>query len=82
LSGEQNRPNVGLPMDKDVANTLLTLSKSIDEIIVKMFAEVEKIEDEKLRARMNRAVGDLMGFVARDLVFPIENIYPEMRTDG
>ncbi|MGA2492036.1 MAG: hypothetical protein ABSF67_03695 [Roseiarcus sp.] len=69
-------------MDKDVANTLLTLSKSIDEIIVKMFAEVEKIEDEKLRARMNRAVGDLMGFVARDLVFPIENIYPEMRTDG
>jgi hypothetical protein len=80
LSGEEKRAE-GLQMDKDVAKALLTLGKSIDDVIVKMFAEVEKIDDEKLKARLNRAVGDLMGFVARDLIFPIENIYPDMRTD-
>jgi hypothetical protein len=68
-------------MDRNVAGALLALSKSTDEIIANMFTEVEKIDDETLKARFRRAVGDLMGFVARDLIFPIENIYPDMRTD-
>jgi hypothetical protein len=68
-------------MDKDVAKSLISLSKSVDEVIVRMFAEVEKINDEKLRSRFNKAVGDLMGYVARDLIFPIENIYPELKAD-
>ena len=68
-------------MNKDIAKALLALSKSTDEIIANMFTEVEKIDDDKLKARFKRAVGDLMGFVARDLIFPIENIYPDMRTD-
>jgi hypothetical protein len=66
-------------MDRDIAKSLLELSKSIDPILAGMFAEVDKIGDETLRARMKRAVGDLMGFVARDLIFPIENIFPDMR---
>ena len=67
-------------MDKDVAKSLLSLGKSFDDIIVKMFAEVEKIADENLKSRFNRAVGDLMGNVARDVIFPIENMYPDLRT--
>ncbi len=69
-------------MDKGVAKSLLSLSKSVDGIIVRMFAEVERIGDEELRSRFNEAVGDLMGHVARDLIFPIENLYPDLKTDG
>jgi hypothetical protein len=68
-------------MDEDVAKSLLSLSKSLDGVIVKMFAEVEKIGDEGLRSRFNRAVGDLMGQVARELIFPIENIHPKLKAD-
>jgi len=68
-------------MDKDVAKSILSLGKSVDDIIVKLFAEVEKITDKNLKSRFNKAVGDLMGDVARDIIFPIENIYPDLRAD-
>ena len=63
-------------MDKDVAKSLLSLGKSFDDIIVKMFAEVEKIAEEDLKSRFKKAVGDLMGSVARDVIFPMENCIP------
>jgi hypothetical protein len=66
-------------MDKDVAKALLTLSKSIDGVIVQMFAEIDKFDDQGLKSRFNDSVGDLLGFIARDLIFPLENIYPELR---
>jgi hypothetical protein len=68
-------------MDKEVAQSLMTLSKSVDEIIVKMFAQVEKISDDDMKSRFNKAVGDLMGQVARDFIFPLENTYPELKVD-
>jgi hypothetical protein len=67
-------------MDKDIAVKLLSLSKSIDIIIVSLFAEVDKISDHEQRKRFNRSVGDLMGFIDRDLIMPIENIFPELKT--
>ena len=66
-------------MDKDVAKALLTLSKSIDEVIVQMFAEIDKFDDQGLKSQFNDLVGNLLGFIARDLIFPLENIYPELR---
>jgi hypothetical protein len=66
-------------MEKDVAKTLLLLSKSIDDVIAQMFAEVDKINDPVLKKRFNTAAGDLLGYIARDLIFPLENIYPELR---
>jgi hypothetical protein len=68
-------------MDKDVAASLLSLAKSLDDVIVKMFAEVEKLKDDQLRLRFNAAVGDLTGYVARDIIFPIENMYPDLKTE-
>ncbi len=65
-------------MDKDIAKSLLSLSKSMDGIIVQMFAEVEKISDQKLKSRFNEAVGNLMGYIARDLIFPIENMFQDL----
>jgi hypothetical protein len=69
-------------MNKDIAKSLLTLSKSIDGVIVQMFAEVDKIDDEALKTRFNKAVGDLLGYISRDLIFPLENIYPELREES
>ena len=69
-------------MNKDIAKSLITLSKSIDGVFVQMFAEVDKIDDEELKTRFNKAVGDLLGYVSRDLIFPLENIYPELREES
>ena len=66
-------------MDKDVAKALLTLSKSIDGVTVQMFAEIDKFDDQGLKSRFNDSVGNLLGFIARDLIFPLENLYPELR---
>jgi hypothetical protein len=66
-------------MDKDVAKALLTLGKSIDGVIVQMFAEVEKIDDQGLKEQFNESVGNILGYIARDLIFPLENLYPELR---
>jgi hypothetical protein len=66
-------------MDKDVAKALLTLSKSIDGVIVQMFAEIDKFDDQGLKSRFNDSVGNLLGLIARDLIFQLENIYPELR---
>lgn len=68
-------------MDKDVAISILALSKSLDGVIAKMFDEVERIDDQALKAKFKRAVGDLMGYVARGLIFPIEDIYPDIKVD-
>ena len=66
-------------MNKDIAQSLLLLSKSVDEVIAQMFTEVDKIEDQFIKTQFNTAVGNLLGFIARDLIFPLENIYPELR---
>jgi len=31
------------------------------------------------KTRFNTAVGNLLGYLARDLIFPLENIYRELR---
>jgi hypothetical protein len=66
-------------MNEDVAKSLLALSKSIDEIITQMFTESDKLDDQPLKTRFNTTVGNLMGYIARDLIFPLENIYPDLR---
>ena len=66
-------------MNEDVAKSLLALSKSIDEVIAQMFTEIDKIDDQLLKMRFNTTVGNLMGYIARDLIFPLENISPDLR---
>ncbi|MGD0641976.1 MAG: hypothetical protein ABSC22_14610 [Roseiarcus sp.] len=68
-------------MDEEIARNLLLLGKSFDPTIARMFAEVDKIKDEQIRSRFKRAVGDIMGLVTRDLIFPVENTFPDLRAD-
>ena len=65
-----------------IADADLVIEAVFEDLGVKqqVFAEVEKIADENLKSRFNKAVGDLMGSVARDVIFPIENLYPDLRT--
>jgi hypothetical protein len=68
-----------MKMNEDVVKSLLALSKSIDEVIAQMFTEIDKIDGQLLKTRFNTAVANLMGYIARDLIFPLENIYPDLR---
>ena len=65
-------------MDKDVAVVILSLAKATEEIIGKLYSEVEKIYDNDLKVQFNSAVSNLMGSTARDLIFPVEKIYPDL----
>jgi hypothetical protein len=65
-------------MNEDVANRRSHLV-SIDEVIAQIFTEIDKIADQLLKTRFNTAVANLMGYIARDLIFPLENIYPDLR---
>jgi hypothetical protein len=68
-------------MDKDVAIAILSLAKSTDEIIGNLYSEVEKISDSAIKLQFDKAVGELMGSITRDLIFPIEQLYPELTID-
>jgi hypothetical protein len=67
--------------DKEIAKTLMTLALSMDDNIIKMYRVVEKFSDDELKTRFNRAVGDLMGCITRELIFPLANKYPDLDPD-
>ena len=68
-------------MDKEVAKSFIALAVAMDANIVSMFAEVEKIADLNQKERFKKAVGDLMGYIARDIIFPIVDEYPDLDPD-
>ena len=67
-------------MDETTAKALLTLALALDRDLAALFDVVATIPDEGLRRRFNRAVGDVMGVIARDLVYPIERLHPALRS--
>jgi hypothetical protein len=68
-------------MDKEIARSLISLAVDMDKIVVRMFSEVEKIADGEAKQRYKKAVGDLMGYIARDVIFPLVDKYPELDPD-
>lgn len=68
-------------MEKKVAESLLSLAVSMDHTIGSMFAEIRKISDEEVRAKFDKAVGDLMGHVAKELISPIFDRFPDLDPD-
>ena len=68
-------------MEKEIAKSLISLATAMDISIGSMFTEIEKITDEEEKARFKRAVGDIMGYIARDIIFPIVDRHPDLDPD-
>lgn len=69
-------------MNKDIAKALMTLAVATDEPLGKMLGIVERIEDGKLRDRYKKAVGDVIGAIFREIIYPIEEMYPDLTPDN
>jgi hypothetical protein len=68
-------------MDAVTAQKLIALATSMDKTIGAILDEVKNIGDDQERARYKRAIEDIMGFIARDLIFPIVDQHPELDPD-
>ncbi|ANV23172.1 MULTISPECIES: hypothetical protein [Agrobacterium] len=69
-------------MEKDVAKSIIELSISIDTILGQMFECIEKISDEKIKFALYKSANDLMGYIARDIIFPLIEIHPELNPES
>ncbi len=70
-----------MQVDKDIAKALIELAVGIDEPIVKMSELVARIEDDETRNLLKKVIGDLMGMIFAEIIFPIETIYPDLNPD-
>ena len=68
-------------MDAATAQKLIALAISTDKTIGALLEEVENISDDQERTRYKRAIGDIMGYIARDLIFPIVDQHPQLDPD-
>jgi hypothetical protein len=68
-------------MEKEVAQSLLSLAVSLDASFGAMYAEARKFANKETRSKFDKAIGNLMGYVARDIIFPIVNEYPDLNPD-
>lgn len=69
-------------MDKDIALKLMKIATDTDHLIGQMFTEIDKISNVEQRRKFNDAVANLMGLIARDVIFPIEKEYPDLNPDS
>ncbi len=70
-----------LPLNRHVAEELVALAVETDKIIARMLVVVDRIEDVETKTHLKRSVADLMGAIARDIIFRIEAEYPDLNPD-
>jgi hypothetical protein len=68
-------------MDKEIAKALMACAMATDEPIAKMFDRIEQMEAGEVKDRFKKAAGDLLGAVFRDIISPIEALYPDLNPD-
>jgi hypothetical protein len=68
-------------MDAATAQKLIALAISIDKTIGAILDEVGNISDDQERTCYKRAIEDIMGYIARDLIFPIVDQHPQLDPD-
>jgi hypothetical protein len=66
-------------MDRQAAEALLKLAISLDQPIGDMYVQVAAFSDPEKKSKYKKAVDDLMGYIAHDIIFPIEKDYPDLR---
>ncbi len=70
-----------MKIGKDIAEALVTLAVAMDEPLGKMGEVVARIEDNETRDLFKKAIGNLTGAIFAEIIFPIEQIYPDLNPD-
>jgi len=68
-------------MDKEIAAKLMALAVVTDQPIAEMFQVIELIGDCEMKECFKKAVGDLMGAVFREIILPIETLFPDLNPE-
>jgi hypothetical protein len=70
-----------MKIDKDIAETLVTLAVAMDDPLGKMDEVIARIEDSETRDLFKKAIGNLMSAIFAEIIFPIEQMYPDLNPD-
>jgi len=68
-------------IEKQAAQAILALAYALDQDLGRMDTVISHIADEATRERYSKALGDLIGAIARDFISPITREYPELDKD-
>ncbi|MDF2117558.1 hypothetical protein PY365_18405 [Roseiarcaceae bacterium H3SJ34-1] len=71
----------GTRMNKQIATQIIACAVAMDEPIGNMHALIEQMEEDEVKERFKKAVGDLMGILFLNIVRPIETLYPDLNPD-
>ena len=68
-------------MDKEHAVSILEATLFLDSHINELVRRVETLPNQEEKNRLCKAIGDVMGLLARHITFPIVNQYPDLDPD-
>jgi hypothetical protein len=68
-------------MEKDVAERLMHLLRSVEEPLNEAAALIEQISDAEEKRELRRGIGEIMGRTFTDVVTSIIRQYPELDPD-
>ena len=68
-------------MDKQIASAILEIVYSLDTELGKLDTLVSQIADEATRTRYTQALGDLLGSLTKNFIFPLTDEFPDLDRD-
>jgi hypothetical protein len=68
-------------MEKDLASRIVKAAVALDAQIGELDGLISQLDDEKEKAECVKALGDVMGIIAKNFVFRIVRQYPELDPD-
>ncbi|MCC7037322.1 MAG: hypothetical protein IT560_08420 [Alphaproteobacteria bacterium] len=68
-------------MDKSRATSILRSAYSFDDHIGSITEQIRLLEDGAEKERIKKAVNDVMGIIARDIILPLTKQFPDLNLD-
>jgi hypothetical protein len=68
-------------MDKALASAMMTVAKSLDKQLGELDALISQIPHDGERKQYARALGNVMGSIAKEIIFRIEREHPDLNPD-
>ena len=66
-------------MNRATAATVLAQAYAFDGPLAALGRIVDDLEDELTKQMLRQTVGEILGTIFRDLIYPIEQLYPELQ---